>query len=185
MKEVFQNNVVVLKLPLFHKKQKVEGVNTRQLIVGLSVLIFGVLFYYFFRSAEHTYFLKYLGSNHYLKGFLPSLFVTVGNSLPTFIHVLAFTLMTASLITSQKRGYAVVCFSWFMIEVLFELGQGLDNIMIQIIPDWFSNIIFLENTKSYFLQGRFDCLDIISITLGSIVAYIILIQTSVDKGETS
>ena len=163
---------------VFHRKQIVGGINTRQLFIGLYVLIFGVLFYYFFRSAEHTYFLKFFGNNPSLKSFLPPLFVSLGNSLPTFIHVLAFTLMTASIVVKRKRGYAGVCFTWFTIDALFEIGQGFDKIIIQIIPDWFSDILFLENTRNYFLYGRFDNLDFLSIVIGSLFSYFILIMTS-------
>ena len=162
-----------------------EGVNILQLLIGLNVLVIGALFYYFFRSAEHTYFLKFLGINPHLKYFLPPVFVALGNSLPTFTHVLAFTLMTASFIASQKKGYAIVCLIWFAIDILFELGQGLDNMMIQIIPDWFSDFLFLENTRNYFLHGRFDYFDLLSIALGSLAAYFILIKTCEDKGGTS
>ena len=183
MKEVFQTNSVDLKAPPFHGKQMEEGVNTRQLFIGLNVLILGALFYYFFRSAEHTYFLKFLRINPHLKYFLPPMFVTLGNSLPTFTHVFAFTLMTAGLITNREKGYTIVCLTWFLIDVLFELGQGLDNIIIQFIPDWFSNFLFLENTRSYFLHGQLDYLDIVSIAFGSLAAYIILINTSKYKGE--
>jgi hypothetical protein len=160
-----------------------EGINTRQLIIGSSVLFGGALFYYFFRSAEHTYFLKFLGNSHHLKDFLPPLLAIFENSLPTFIHVVGFTLMTASIIAKQKRGYAAVCLAWFAIDVLFEIGQGIDKMIIQIIPNWFSNFLFLENTRNYFLQGRFDYFDLLSIVLGSIIAYNVLIKTKEEKGE--
>jgi hypothetical protein len=56
--------------------------------------------------------------------------------------------------------------------------------MIQIIPDWFSNYLFLENTRDYFLQGHFDYLDLLSIALGSLAAYILLIKIKTEKGRT-
>jgi hypothetical protein len=185
MKEVFQINNVELQTPLFHKWKMEERVNTRQLFIGFFILVLGVLFYYFFRSAEYTYFLKFLGNKNNLKDFLPPLFVTLGNSLPTFIHVFAFSLMTAGLVDSQKKSYLIVCLSWFVIDVFFELGQCFANNIIPIIPGWFSDIIFLENTKDFFLHGKFDFIDLLSIALGSIAAYTLLIKTSDYKGETS
>ncbi|MFC1844112.1 hypothetical protein ACFLZ5_04920 [Thermodesulfobacteriota bacterium] len=176
MKEVFPVRSVDLKA------LKEGDVNARQLLIGLFVLIIGVLFYYLFRSAEHTYFLKFLSNNPYCKNFLSPGYILIGNSLPTFIHVVAFTLMTAGIIARQKRGYVIACLFWFAVDFLFEVGQGLDTIIIQIIPDWFSGFAFLENSKSYFLQGRFDSLDLFSIALGSLTAYIILIKTREDKG---
>ena len=162
-----------------------EGVNTRQLFIGLCILLLGGIFYYLFRSAEHTYFLKFLGNTPYLKDFQSPLILKLGNSLPTFIHVFAFTLMTAGFVASKKRDYIIICLFWFVIDVFFELAQGLGNIIILIIPDWFSNFLFLENTRSYFLHGQLDYLDIVSIALGSLVAYIILINTSEYKGGAS
>ena len=161
-----------------------QGVNVRQVFIGFNVLILGALFYYFFRSAEHTYLLKFFGNTLQQKHILPPLFVTLGNSLPTFVHVIAFTLLTAGFVTNRKERYAIVCLSWFVIDVLFELAQGLDNFMIQFIPDWFSGVLFLENTRNYFLYGRFDYFDLLSIALGSLVAYILLVLTSKkEEGE--
>ena len=154
-----------------------EEVNTRQLFIGFNILVLGAIFYYFFRSAEHTYFLQLFGINPYLKGTLAPLVVLIGNSLPTFIHVFAFTMMTAGLVANRKRGYLIVTLVWFAVEVLFEITQGFGNTVIQIIPDWFSDYVLLENTGNYFLKGRFDYLDLFSIAFGSLAAYILLIKT--------
>ena len=90
--------------------------------------------------------------------------------------------MTAGFVASKKKDYIIICLFWFVIDVFFELAQGLGNIIILIIPDWFSNFLFLENTRSYFLHGQLDYLDIVSIAFGSLAAYIILINTSEYKG---
>jgi len=152
-------------------------INTRQLVIGFTVLTLGAIFYYFFRPAEHTYFLKILGDNPYKQDFLAPLYVKVGNSLPTFIHVFAFALITAGLITRHKKGYIIVCLFWFTVDALFEVGQALNEMIIPIIPNWFSDYLFLENTKNYFLHGHYDWFDMLSIALGSITAYILLIKT--------
>lgn len=183
MIEVSQINDVDINPSLFFRKQMEGRVNTRQLLIGLCVLFLGALFYYLFRSAEHTYFLKFFSINLYLKDFLPPLFILIGNSLPTFMHVFAFTLMTAGIIARQKRGYVVVCLFWFAIDVLFETAQFFGNIVSQIIPDWFSEFLFLENTRNYFLCGHFDWLDLLSITLGSLLAYILLMKTKETRGQ--
>ena len=91
--------------------------------------------------------------------------------------------MTSGIIARQKRGYVSVCLFWFAVDCFFEVSQGFDAKKVKIIPDWFSNFVFLENSRSYFLQGRFDYLDLMSIALGSLVAYIILIKTGKFKGE--
>jgi general stress protein CsbA len=151
--------------------------------MGLNILILGALYYFFFRTAEHTYFLRFFENTPQLKHILPPLLVALGNGLPTFIHVFAFTLMTAGFFASSEKGYAIVCFFWFTIDVLFELGQGLDQRMIQVIPDWFSDFWLLENTKNYFSHGRFDYLDLLSIAVGSTAAYMLLIKTKITSRE--
>jgi len=46
------------------------------------------------------------------------------------------------------------------------------------IPDWFAGLPLLENTEDFFLQGTFDFLDLTAITLGSIIAYFVLLATN-------
>ena len=182
MKEAFQARSVALKTSLFHEETKEGEINILQLLTGLSVLILGVLFYYLFRSADQTYFLKFFSDNPNFKDSLSPGYILIGNSLPTFIHVVAFAVMTSGIIARQKRGYVSVCLFWFAVDCFFEVSQGFDAKKVKIIPDWFSNFVFLENSRSYFLQGRFDYLDLLSIALGSLVAYIILIKTGTFKG---
>jgi general stress protein CsbA len=158
-----------------------EGFNTRQFFLGLNILILGGLYYFFFRTAEHTYFLKLFENTPQLKHNLPPLLVALENSLPTFIHVCAFTLMTAGLFAGEEKGYVIVSLFWFTIDVLFELGQAFNNMMIQVIPEWFSDFFLLENIKNYFLHGRFDYLDLLSIAVGSVVAYMLLIKTKITR----
>jgi len=42
------------------------------------------------------------------------------------------------------------------------------------VPDWFSGIPFLENSKNYFLSGTFDFNDLTAIAVGTISAYFVL-----------
>jgi hypothetical protein len=170
MIEDFEISGVVNTL-LFDSGKVRQRVNYKQLLIGFLVLILGALFYYFFRSSEHTYFLNRLGIYSHPKNIFPPIIFTIGYSLPSFVHVFAFTLITASFIADQKKGYLIVCLTWFAIDVSFEVSQGLDNILIPIIPKWFSHIFLLENTRNYFVYGRFDYLDLFSIVVGSVAAY--------------
>jgi len=49
---------------------------------------------------------------------------------------------------------------------------------LEVIPNWFKAIPFLENTENYFKQGTFDIADLIAIALGAVVAYVILVTTN-------
>jgi len=181
MREDFEISSVVNTL-LFDSGQVRQRVNYRQLLIGFSVLTLGALFYYLFRSSEHTYFLKKLGISSQPISILPPVLLTIGNTLPSFLHVFAFIMMTAGLIANKKRGYLIVCLSWFTIDVFFEISQGLDAVLIPVIPNWFSHLFLLENTRDYLLYGSFDYLDLVAIALGSIVAYLFL--TKNERGDS-
>ena len=159
------------------------AINKLHLFVGFNVLFLGVLYYFFFRTSDSTYFLQFSGIAPHLQETASGIFFTLGQSLPTFIHVFAFSLLTAALVASSKQNYAAVCLFWFGINVLFEFGQKFDGWVIQFIPDFFSDIAFLENTKNYFIKGRFDYVDLFSIILGALAAYIFLLTTTKNGGE--
>ena len=159
------------------------AINIRQIMIGVTALGLGILFYCFYRSPDHTYFLRFLGGNQHTQQLTPPVFAAFANSLPTFIHAFAFSLITAGLVARRQKGYLAVCLAWFAIDVFFEIGQGVSGIIVPLIPDWFSGFVFLENMKDYFLHGHFDYLDILSIALGSAAAYSILIITAKNAGE--
>ena len=51
------------------------------------------------------------------------MFGIVGHSLPTFAHVFAFSLLTAALLTGERKTAITVCLGWFVVEAAFEVGQ--------------------------------------------------------------
>ena len=87
-------------------------------------------------------------------------------------------IITAGLIASKKSQFIIICLFWFLIDSVFELGQKFSTMFIKFIPDWFASIPFLENTGDYFVRGTFSFSDIAAITIGTIVAYFVLIKTS-------
>jgi hypothetical protein len=158
-------------------------INGLQVLIGIAGLLFGSLVYLIDRSPNQTYFVYSSSINISLYNILPSLFGPVGNSLPTFIHVFSFILITGALIYSNKRGYFMICLSWFLIDCAFELGQKFNAWPLKIIPDWFAGIPFLENTENYFLGGTFDFIDLAAIALGAVTAYFVLLTTNKSKGR--
>ena len=152
-------------------------INLHQILIGLSALLLGTLIYLTDRSPDQTYFVYKSPVKISLHDTLPNLFGIIGNSLPSFVHVFSFILITAGIISSEKKGYIFVCASWFLIDFIFELGQRYNSLVLKIIPDWFSGILFFENTKSYFFRGTFDVIDLVAVLIGSITGYFILINT--------
>ena len=149
-------------------------VNIHQILIGLSVLLLGTLIYLTDRPPDQTYFVYKSFVNISLHNTLPNLFGFIGNSLPSFIHAFSFILITAGLLHCQKRGCLIICACWFLTDVIFELGQKLKALSSTMVPDWFSGILFLENSKNYFLSGTFDFNDLIAIAFGTILAYFVL-----------
>jgi hypothetical protein len=149
-------------------------INIRQILIGLSVLLLGTLLYVVDRPPDQTYFVYKSFVNISLHNTLPNLFGFIGNSLPSFIHAFSFILITAGLLHCQKRGCLIICACWFLADVVFELGQKFKVLSSRMVPDWFSGIAFLENSKNYFLSGTFDFNDLTAIALGIILAYFIL-----------
>ena len=156
-------------------------VNILQVLIGLAVLLLGSLVYLIDRPPDQTYFVYSSKIDISLYNTIPNLFSVIGNSLPAFIHVFSFILITAGLIFCKKRGYLIICLSWFLVDSAFELGQKFNTWPSKIIPDWFTGIPFLENTENYFLQGTFDFFDLAAIAFGASVAYFVILTTSKRK----
>lgn len=152
-------------------------INRLQIMIGVAGLLVGALIYLIDRPPDQTYFVYSSPINISLSNALPNLFGLVGNSLPAFIHAFSFILITAGLISCHKRGYLIICLGWFLIDCTFELGQKFNDLAQKIIPDWFTGILFLENTGNYFLQGTFDIFDLIAIAFGTVIAYFVLVIT--------
>ena len=152
-------------------------INISQILIGLTALLLGTLVYLIDRSPDQTYFVYKSSINISLHDTLPNLFGFIGYSLPSFIHVFSFILITAGLLRCQRRGCIIICALWFLTDVIFELWQKFNLWISEVIPDWFGGILFLENTKNYFIRGTFDYFDLAAITIGTILAYFVLLHT--------
>jgi hypothetical protein len=156
-------------------------INRLQVLIGVASLFLGSLVYLIDRPSDQTYFVYSSPINISLSNIIPSLFGPVGNSLPAFIHVFSFILITAGLTFCKKRGCLIICLSWFLVDSAFELGQRFNTWSSIMIPDWFEGIPCLENTESYFLQGTFDFTDLAAIALGTVMAYFVIVITNKSK----
>jgi hypothetical protein len=152
-------------------------INRVQILIGLLGLVLGSIVYIVDRPPDQTYFVFKSGIDTSLFNTFPNLFGPIGNSLPTFIHVFSFILITAGLMAWQKRGYLIICLSWFCVDCAFEFGQKYDAFAVKLIPSCFRGIPFLENTQNYFLQGAFDFIDLSAIAMGAATAYFVLLAT--------
>ena len=147
---------------------------TIQTIAAVTALLIGVLVYLLDRQTESVYFMS---SWMALGDSLNPFFGTIGDQLPTFVHVYAFILLTMVVASPLRGSVLYICLFWFIIESLFELAQ-ITVIALWIASyssEWFHGIPLLENTAAYFLGGTFDVIDLCSIAAGTLAAYLTIV----------
>ena len=152
-------------------------INRLQVLIGLTTLLLGSLVYLVDRPPGQTYFVYSSSISISLYDTLPNLFGIVGNSLPAFVHVFSFILITAGFLSCKKRGCLLICLSWFLVDCAFEVGQKFNAWPSDLSPNWFKGIPFLENTENYFGRGTFDMFDLLGIVFGTAIAYFVLLTT--------
>jgi hypothetical protein len=146
-----------------------------QVLIGLAALGVGVLVYLVDRPAAQSV----VPSAISLFALTPTVFGVLGHSLPTFVHVMAFILLTTAVLAGGKSTAVAVCLGWFALEAVFELGQhpAIAPALSTAIPSWFAHFPILNQTDRYFLNGTFDPMDLLAIVLGAAVAYVLIRST--------
>lgn len=153
--------------------------NYPRLFTGLAALALGGLLYLLDRPADRTYFIPRLLADAVQPSGELGLFGALGQQLPTFLHTFALCLLTAALLRVGWRGALGICGAWLATDALFEIGQqpNLAEWLVRHLPDWFRFIPVLDNTAAYFLQGRFDPADLLSIVAGAVLALPVILAT--------
>lgn len=148
--------------------------NMPQILAGLGGLLLGALVYVFERSPESYGFGVIV--RDYLGFILPHrmVFGVLANNLPSFTHVFAFSLMTAGLLGTRRKGNLLICLLWFLTDTVFEIGQGLKQLSLAIIPELFKvHTLPMANLQEYFRCGTFDLRDIVAGLLGALAAFMV------------
>ena len=133
----------------------------------------GGIIYLICRSGTPVYFLTYI---------FPEAVNSTGSagymcrSVPSFIHVYACILLIASVLNPSRAWLSLICFSWMIVELFFEIGQHpvFAQQLTEWVPLWFDGFPFLEVTKPYFLNGTFDPVDVLFIIIGTAAALLTL-----------
>jgi hypothetical protein len=148
--------------------------NVPQILVGLGGLSLGALIYLFERSPGSYGFGAIVRDS---LGFIRPhrvVFGVLANNLPSFVHVFAFSLMTAGLLPTRRKGDLLICLLWFLIDTAIEIGQGLKPVCLAILPDWLDVLTPpMANLQEYFRYGTFDIRDIIAGLLGALAAFVV------------
>jgi hypothetical protein len=135
----------------------------------------GVAVYLYARGGDVYFVPQWIAS-----GFSPRpLFGPLGGSLPSFLHVFAFILLTAAVLRPGPRLGGAICMTWVVVDGLFEIGQleGVRGPLVAWLPEWFSDLWLLNRLAPYFQFGTFDILDLALIVTGGIAAYLYVVWT--------
>lgn len=140
-------------------------------MVALLALLLGLLMYIGTRPRQQILFLQYLPPMHIS---LPLRPVGMVQSLPSFLHIYGFILLTAAVIPRRIDYLRIICVFWLVLELLFEIGQQHDIALV--IANHLSVWIYdgswlLKVIPNYFVYGTFDPLDVAFLLLGAMAGY--------------
>jgi hypothetical protein len=159
-----------------------SSISLIQLSAGFGGLLLGLFLYLVFRSPEETYFIHRTGFAHSgLNSFVAHTLCQPAGSLPSFLHVFSFSVLTACVLASQEIGCFVVTLIWFFTNAFFEVGQGFGGWFTGVFS-WTSGIPVLENTENFFARGTYDPLDLVAAAVGAAGAYLFLSSTLRRRG---
>lgn len=138
---------------------------------GSIMLVLGMFYYIFLRESGAIYGLP---TSNFIGSSMPPQGQTILLSLPSFLHVIAFILMTYAITGPGKFSLLAVTAGWFAVESLFELAQYrlYARWIIEHVPGWFSGVPVLENLRMHFMFSTFDTADLAAIGVGSVLAWI-------------
>jgi hypothetical protein len=95
---------------------------------------------------------------------------------PTFVHVVAFSLMSGAVIGRTRRQIYGVCAAWAVIEVGFELAQH------PAFRNWLTQhgafVLQISLLGSYLAHGTFDLGDLVAALVGAALAAWILTRAT-------
>lgn len=130
---------------------------------GVGVLAAGVLVYALDRPADSVPFLPAALSLHDGHAFLPA---PLAGLLPTFLHTMAFALMTAAVLGPGPRKAVLAGAAWAAVNMLFEFSQ---------------HPLFAK-TLGAGMAGTFDGLDLLAAPMGAAAAVLLAWKFRLDRG---
>jgi len=146
----------------------------RLLVISAAALFAGIMVYVLARDPGSVHFLP----RSLQLGLLPHSLHDLTGQLPTFAHVVAFSLVTVWALNCTKMQALAACAGWMLIEMACELGQipTLGAWLAPRVPHWFSHVWLLDGTASLFLHGTFDPWDMAAAALGAAAAFFIALK---------
>ncbi len=144
------------------------------LLVAALALVLGLLVYAVDRGTAHTQGLPALTLPAPWVGL--HLFGALGAWLPSGLHALAFSLLTAAALPPRPALAYGACVAWCAIDLGFEIGQlpQLATALAGVLHRAGGDAPLVTALSNYFLRGRFDSGDIAATVAGSLLAALLL-----------
>jgi hypothetical protein len=134
---------------------------------ALIALGLGVLIYLTDRSATHALLIPAVGQLASME------FVgAAGQWLPSFLHVFAFSLLTASVMPIGGVGAFHACLTWWAIDCAFEFAQlpFVAALIAEEIDSALGVSQLSHSLAACLLHGTFDVADLLAATAGALTA---------------
>jgi len=173
MSQNFSGNLKKSKKPII--------INKTQFILGFIFLFVGTWGYFTSRSWETVYFLNRISFLEKYFHKMPDIFGSFGGSAPELFHVLAFSLLTYSVISQNRKNLIIVCIFWFIVDSVFEIGQKYSTIFHESLAEEFPNNSLLTVFDDYFRSGSYDHFDLLATLFGSLMFILLAEITSKSK----
>ena len=163
------------------KNKESSTINKIQFILGLIFLLIGSLEYFTSRSWETVYFLSKISflEKYFYK--MPDIFGGFGGNAPELFHVLAFSLLSYSVISQTRKNLIIVCIFWFTIDFLFEIGQKYSTFFCENLAEKFPDNSLTTVLDNYFRNGLYDPFDLLATLFGSLLFIFLAKITSKPK----
>lgn len=156
--------------------------NPGQVLIGSVVLLLGIAVYLFGRPAwQFTLLPDFL----FIQWLSTDSLGQFGGSLPSFLHVFGFSVLSAGIIAISKKAYIFICSLWALINILFEILQS-DLFLFQNVHTILgkqTGAYIVNWLQNYSFNAVFDYYDILAILLGAMSAYWVLKQTQLREVE--
>ena len=147
-------------------------VNSKQFLLGSGALFIGLVEYILSRPTGSTYLGKIIGAHVGDFSSKMDIFGIFGGTLPDFSHAFAFALITMAIFPRAGRKLrGVICLSWLVVELFFEIGQRFGHQIAQCLLEIVPYRGVSDPLANYFVNGTYDHLDVFAICLGITVAY--------------
>ena len=139
--------------------------------IAALALLLGTLVYITDRDASHVLLIPDLGA--WAQG---RLFGALGQWLPSFVHPLAFSLVTAAWLAPSAKPRYGACAAWGAVNIAFETGQHpqLSRPWADALLSGEARVPLIQPLARYFVGGTFDPGDIVAAVLGSLAAAAVL-----------